>query len=80
VELPASSAETTVLAAENGSMTTSESKTAGNAKKLVQLDRIWKELLTESLRHGFFGTALIELNVQDGTIQHIRRIVDRMEK
>ena len=31
-------------------------------------------------RRGFFGTAAVELSVQDGTIQYIRRTVERMEK
>lgn len=38
------------------------------------------ELLAEALRRGFFGTAAVELSVQDGTIQHIRRTVERIEK
>ena len=46
----------------------------------VQLEAIVAEVLTEALRHGFFGTAAIELSVQDGTIQHIRRKVERIEK
>ena len=40
----------------------------------------WPSLLKESLQRGFFGTAAVELNVQDGTIQHIRRMVERIEK
>jgi hypothetical protein len=54
--------------------------TAGNVKKVVQLQSIMAEMLAESLRRGFFGTAAIELSVQDGTIQHIRRTVERIEK
>jgi hypothetical protein len=54
--------------------------TAGNAKKVAQLQAILAELLAESLRRGFFGTAAVELSVQDGTIQHIRRTVERIEK
>jgi len=54
--------------------------TNGNAKKVVQLQSIVAEMLAEALRHGFFGTAAIELSVQDGTIQHIRRTVERIEK
>jgi hypothetical protein len=60
-------------------MMTHETPT-GNVKKLAQLQKIMAELLAESLRRGFFGTALVELSVQDGTIQHIRRIIDRIEK
>ncbi len=54
--------------------------TPGNAKKVAQLQSIVAELLTEALRRGFFGTAAVELSVQDGTIQHIRRTVERIEK
>jgi hypothetical protein len=54
--------------------------TAGNAKKVAQLQAILAEMLAESLRRGFFGTAAIELSVQDGTIQHIRRMVERIER
>ena len=54
--------------------------TTGNAKKVAQLQTILAELLVESLRRGFFGTAAVELSVQDGTIQHIRRTVERIEK
>jgi hypothetical protein len=45
-----------------------------------QLEAILAETLIETLRHGFFGTARIEVSVQDGTIQHIRRVVERIEK
>jgi hypothetical protein len=55
-------------------------ETPGNAKKVAQLQSIVAELLTEALRRGFFGTATVELSVQDGTIQHIRRMVERIEK
>jgi hypothetical protein len=54
--------------------------TTGNAKKVTQLQSIMTELLAEALRRGFFGTATIELNIQDGTIQLIRRKVERIEK
>jgi hypothetical protein len=56
------------------------STTQGNAKKVVQLQAILAELLAEALRRGFFGTATVEVSVQDGTIQHIRRMVERIEK
>jgi hypothetical protein len=54
--------------------------TPGNAKKVAQLQAILAEMLAESLRRGFFGTTAIELSVQDGTIQHIRRMVERIER
>jgi hypothetical protein len=59
---------------------TTHSTTAANAKKVDQLQTVVREILVEALRRGFFGTAAIELSVQDGTIQHIRRRVDRIEK
>ena len=54
--------------------------TNGNVKKVAQFQSIAAEMLVETLRRGFFGRAVIELNVQDGTIQHIRRMVERIEK
>jgi hypothetical protein len=54
--------------------------TQANVKKLAQLQAIMAELLAESLRRGFFGTATVELNIHDGTIQHIRRKVEQIER
>lgn len=54
--------------------------TAGNAKKLARLQAILAELLSEALRRGFFGVVSVELSVQDGTIQHIRRRIEQIEK
>ncbi len=54
--------------------------TPGNMKKLAQVQAAITEIMAESLRRGFFGTATVEVVVQDGTIQHIRRIVERIEK
>jgi hypothetical protein len=54
--------------------------TTGNARKLALLEAALAELLAEALRRGFFGTAAVEVSVQDGTIQHIRRKVERIEK
>ena len=59
---------------------TTHGKTTGNAKKAAQLQAVMAEILTEALRRGFFGTAAVELSVQDGTIQNIRRKVERIEK
>jgi len=47
---------------------------------VAQLEAILAEILAEALRRGFFGTAAVKLSVQDGTIQHIRRTVERVEK
>jgi len=54
--------------------------TSAHAKKLAQLQSALAEILAESLRRGFFGTAALEVSVQDGTIQHIRRTIERIEK
>jgi hypothetical protein len=59
---------------------TTHATTTGNAKKVAQLQTILAEVLVEALRRGFFGTAAVELSVQDGTIQHIRRSVERIER
>jgi hypothetical protein len=51
-----------------------------NAKKVAQLEKALAELLAGTLKRGFFGTAAVEVSVQDGTIQHIRRKVEQIEK
>ncbi len=55
-------------------------RTPGNAKKMAQLEAALAELLAEATRRGFFGVVALELNVQDGTIQHIRRKLERIER
>ncbi len=55
-------------------------KTPGNVKKVAQLEAALAELLAETLKRGFHGTASVELSVQDGTIQHIRRRMERIER
>jgi hypothetical protein len=59
-------------------MTTAATST--NAQKMAQLERALAELLAATLKRGFFGTAAVEVSVQDGTIQHIRRKVEQIEK
>lgn len=54
--------------------------TPGNTKKLAQLEAALAELLAEATRRGFFGLVALELSVQDGTIQHIRRRLERIER
>ncbi len=51
-----------------------------NVKKVAQLESALAEILSHTLQRGFFGTAAVELSVQDGTIQHIRRKVERIER
>ncbi len=60
-------------------MTTHE-QSQGNRKKVARLETLLAEMLAESLQRGFFGTAAVELSVQDGTIQHIRRRIERIER
>jgi hypothetical protein len=59
-------------------MTLSETPT--NKMKVNQLEAAMAELLAESLRRGFHGKAAIELAIQDGTIQHIRRLIERIDR
>jgi len=51
-----------------------------NAKHLAKIEAALAQLAAETLRRGFFGSASIEFHVQDGTIQKIRRQVERIEK
>ncbi len=59
---------------------TTPAKTPGNDKKLDQLRAAVGEILADVLRRGFYGTAGVEVVVQDGTIQSIRRRVERVER
>jgi hypothetical protein len=54
--------------------------TPTNKTKVEQLETALAEILAESLRRGFYGKAAIELAIQDGTIQNIRRLVERIDK
>ncbi|HZZ27135.1 MAG TPA: hypothetical protein VFE46_03935 [Pirellulales bacterium] len=61
-------------------METTFKSTHGNQLKISQVEAALAELLAETLRRGFHGKALLELVIQDGTIQHLRRAVERIEK
>ena len=54
--------------------------TPGNRDRVTQLEAALAELLIEVLRRGFHGRAVIELAIQDGVIQHIRRTLEKLEK
>ncbi len=54
--------------------------TPANELKQSRAVDVWRETLVEVARRGFYGTAGIEISVQDGTIQTIRRIVDQIER
>jgi hypothetical protein len=51
-----------------------------NEKKIAQLETALAELLATILRRGFFGTAGVEVSIQDGTIQHVRAKMERIER
>ncbi len=51
-----------------------------NQTQLVRVATSLKAMLDEALRHDFYGTATIEVQIDGGTIQKIRRIVERIEK
>jgi len=55
-------------------------QTPANQAKTVQSQTAFNELLDSALVRGFFGTVSLELSVQDGTIQHLRRRLERFEK
>ena len=61
-------------------MLNTPSVTEANQRKLNLLDASIQAMLAESLRHGFFGTVRIELGIQDGTIQHVRSMLERIER
>jgi hypothetical protein len=54
--------------------------TPANQHLLREAEQAWQRLLAEALRRGFHGTVALEAVVQDGTIQHLRRRVEQLEK
>ena len=55
-------------------------ETSANRKMTVQLKATLSEVLAEALRRGFHGSVGVELDVQDGTIQNIRRKVEQIQR
>jgi len=51
-----------------------------NDQKCEQAQHALRQLLAEIVQKGFYGTAGIELAVQDGTIQNIRHRMERIER
>ena len=51
-----------------------------NQEKIRLAHDAWQALLATTLTQGFFGTAELQLVIQDGTIQYIRRRVEQMDK
>jgi hypothetical protein len=54
-------------------------QSTANQAKLVRVNAAWKTVLGETLTRGFYGQGLVEITVQDGTIQVIRRSVERID-
>jgi hypothetical protein len=67
-------------AATQGKPAVQLTQTATNQTKVARAQAAWDELLAEVLRRNFFGTAAIEISVQDGTIQHFKCRVERIER
>jgi len=51
-----------------------------NEEKITQLRDAWNEMLAQTLRRGFYGSVGIVLSVQDGTIQHLERHIEQIER
>jgi hypothetical protein len=54
--------------------------TPTNQRKVAQLQEAVGQLLAQVLQRGFFGSAGVELSIQNGTIQTIRRKMERIER
>jgi hypothetical protein len=48
--------------------------------KVEQAEKAFAHLLADASRRGFYGTAGLTLSIQDGHIQHIRVLTERMIK
>jgi hypothetical protein len=51
-----------------------------NRAKMLQAEAALAAIVAEALRRGFYGKAALELSIQDGVIQHIRRVVEKIDK
>ncbi len=51
-----------------------------NQTKMSQIETALAAILSEALRRGFYGKAALELSIQDGIIQHIRRVIEKIDK
>ena len=54
--------------------------TLGNHDRVPQAQAALNELLCDALRPGFHGRAVLEIAIQDGTIQHIRKTIEKLVK
>lgn len=57
-----------------------QAATPANDHKTRQAQTALRELLAAVLQKGFYGSIALEVAVQDGTIQSIRRRTERMER
>jgi hypothetical protein len=55
-------------------------ETPVNQAKVARLEQAWRELLEAAMSRGYHGTIGLEVTVQDGTIQHFVRRVERREQ
>lgn len=51
-----------------------------NIEKTERAVTVLRECMDAALRRGFFGTVTLELAVQDGTIQQLRRRIEELER
>ena len=51
-----------------------------NRRKSKQIEQLLHDLLANTLKRGFHGTASLELVVSDGTIQGIRQRMEQTHK
>lgn len=65
---------------ENSVAPVSTLNTSGNLSRTAQSHRIWDAVLASAQVRGFFGAVSLEVIVQDGTIQTIRRRVEQIDK
>jgi hypothetical protein len=52
----------------------------GNELKQKQIRIALAKLLTEALHRGFYGKVALEIYIQDGVLQHLRRVVEKTER
>jgi hypothetical protein len=60
-------------------MGTTLAQTPANQKKINQVRAAWERLLDEALQPGFYGTIGVHVTVHDGTLHHVRCILERRE-
>jgi hypothetical protein len=61
-------------------MKTATNGSPANENKIAQVKIALAAILAEATRRGFYGKIGLELSVQDGVLQKIRRVVERVDK